>query len=207
MQRPMQAVERVPKDPELPWDGNVFVVPVLAVVSYVLLTLGSAGLVSVVLLWAIALFATPGPLARALRPEADGVLFLFMTATYIDSLDLILGLSQRFTLATVALGALYLMRRYSDALAVLRTPVALFFAVFVAQEIASALAWNETNALTIAENRFTMLETVLCTAILVRRPSGTKLVPATILLATLMSVPNLNCARIEDCPCVELDCK
>jgi hypothetical protein len=166
------------------------VVALLGAASYVAMQrLEARGAIAVVALWGLSLPILLRPLRAAMRRELLGVVFLFATAAYVEVLDDVLATQRAVSSAILVVGLLYLARRWRTVAEVARSPVMLLFALFFAQQIASAFLFGNPAALGVLENRASVLLTLLGAATLARRPGGDKLVPAVVVVATLASVP------------------
>lgn len=151
--------------------------------------LGPAGLPPLVLLWLAALPTVLAPARAVLRREWAGAAFLFLVASYAETIDGVFDLGQRVSVLGLGLGLLYLWQRREDAAAVLRSPLVLLVGAFLLQQVLSALALNPGGAGAVLANRGAMFLTLLAAACLVRRPGGRALGAALVVLGVLLSVP------------------
>ena len=169
------------------WRLAVLVAVSIALTPLLLGTLGAPGLIVYFALW---LVATPLVLPRlrtALRREWAGALFVLATAASADYLDATLALEQRISVAIVLTSLVYLVqRRASD---VLRSPVLLLFALFLAQQLVSALVFGTDDVAHVATNRFSVVACLAAGAVMVRRPDGDRLLACLVILGALVSVP------------------
>src|SRR5689334_13793938 len=107
--------------------------------SYLCMRLaGPSGLALLVALWLAALPLALRPVRAALRREWAGVVFLFLVASYAETIDGVFGWGQRISPLTLAFGIGYLWRRRDAAAAVLRSPLTVMVGAFLAQQVMSA---------------------------------------------------------------------
>ena len=157
--------------------------------SYALLALGPVALAAVVVLWMLALPRLLGAERETFVVERWGGLFVFLVAAQAERLDGVLGLRALLFCVVALLGAGWLWRRMSDVGALLREPAVVLFGLFLALQVWSGWMAGAPELGDIALDRLYVLETLLVTAVLARRPGGRALVPALIALAALMALP------------------
>jgi hypothetical protein len=150
---------------------------------------GPEGLFPYIALWVIALPIILWPLRAILFRELPGALFVFLTVARVDSLDDVLGLEQRVSLALVALSFLYLFLRRNDVKTLLRSPLIVWLGLFFAQQIVNAFWMHSPELVPVWQGRTSVFVAVLAGAVLTRRPDGEKLFPLLLILGALVSVP------------------
>jgi hypothetical protein len=161
-----------------------------AAASYLLLQrTGTDGLPEVVALWAVTLPFALRPLWPSLRAEALGVVFLFSSAAYIETLDNFYDVERRASLAMLVCGLAYLLQRRRTLREIARSPTTWLLALFLALEVLNAALHDAPDVMSIAANRFSVGIAFACAAVLTRRPHGQRLMPSVLIWAVLISLP------------------
>jgi len=164
-------------------------VAALVAVSFAMVRRYDDGIAAVLVVWLAAAPLCLGPLVPAWRAELPGAVCFFAVAGSVWFIDERLGARVSVACLFLAFGFLHLMRRHGETGRLLRSPILVALAAFVAMQVVSAYIAGPPELHRVVVDRALMFLFVLCAAVLARRPGGRWLLPALLILCTLASLP------------------